>query len=282
MGGVPSFLVGAIPIGHDSKGNPLLINPFSLNPVGTGLQEMDIAAGTLQEAFHPETFSKYAQQDWSNLLPPLGQALLQAREGGKPVPEQLPEAVAGYKLYQGLRHPGAGSIYPTSRLEAAGKFVAGGLMPRRADQAAITRALQREQADHPAALIPTQVKMYEKATGEKIPQQMIGEYKADLEMIDELKTFQHTYAKRHGSSGFRNLPPQNKLEAAIAFLEKYSHAPDNEIASMKQDAASVQTDEEANSLANALFASTGIGTMKREWDTIMRDSRGMQLTRKRR
>jgi hypothetical protein len=37
MGGVPWFLAGSIPVGRKANGDPILINPFALNPLGTSV-----------------------------------------------------------------------------------------------------------------------------------------------------------------------------------------------------------------------------------------------------
>jgi hypothetical protein len=281
MGGVPSFLVGAVPVGHDDKGNPILINPLALNPLGTGLDIGRAVAGTAEIIGGSRDFNKYAQKDLVSLFNPIAGAYLEGREGGTPFLEAQKKTIAGYNLVQDLKHPGSGSVYPTTRGEAVGRFLGGGLYPRQADQAAITRALEREKRLDPAALIPAQVEQFEKAFKSKIPPQMIGEYKADLEMIEELRDFQEKYAQRHGSSGFRNMPPANKLEAAIDFVEHYTSMPSQDITGLKQAAETLTTDASKNEFANSIFAMTGIGTMKRQWDELMHDVRGMRLTRKR-
>jgi hypothetical protein len=281
MGGVPSFLVGAIPVGHDSKGNPLLINPFSVNPLTTGLQEWAAVKGAV-DIVRGKPFDKYSQQDViTGLLNPPIQSYLQGWAGGKDFPTNIKQSMAWWRLNRELRHPGSGSIYPTTRAEAIGHFTAGGFYPRKADQAAITRSLVREGAAHPAALIPEQLKAYKNATGESLPPDLIKEYKADLKMVEGLKNFQHDYARQHGQSGFRNLPAQNRLEAALIWYEQYGGLAKEDMDALHIEAKQVQSDTEANDLANALFSETGIGSVKREWDDAMREARGMHLTRMR-
>jgi hypothetical protein len=281
MGGVPSFLVGSIPVGHDKDGNPLLVNPFSLNPLGTGLQMGQAAAGTAQVIGGSKKFNKYASQDVVSLLNPIAQSYIERRGGGKQMLTQLEQTQAWYRLQHELQHPGSGSIYPGTKAEAIGHFMGGGLYPRQADQTAIERALEREQRGNPEALIPSQVKAFEKATGTKIPPQLIGSYKADLEMVNHLKDFQDSYASQHGTSGFRNMPPANKLQAAIEFLRQYSHLPTDQILEIQREASQAKTDAEMTSLANGIFAMTGIGTYKRAWQQMMSQAHGLQATRMR-
>lgn len=282
MGGVPSFLVGAIPVGRDSKGNPILINPFSLNPLGTGLDILRAASGTAKVlSSDPTQFNKYAQSDIISLLNPLAQSYLQAREGGKPVSEQGEHSIAVKRLYDELKHPGSGSIYPTSRKEAIGHFVGGSLYPRVADQAAITRSLERENANNPLALIPHQMEQFKKTTGQDIPQEFVDAYKADLAASAQQRDFQKNYAKDHGQSGFRSLPPQNKAEAALDYLKSHKLVSGAELKSMQDSLKAMTTDEEFNSFANALWGVTGAGSVKRAWDDMIRSAKTTQLTRKR-
>jgi hypothetical protein len=281
MGGIPSFLVGAIPVGRDSKGNPLLINPFTVNPMGTGLQEWSAVKGTIDQ-IRGKPFDKYSQQDIiSGVATPVIQSLIEAHSGGKSIPDNLKQSLAWWRLQRDLRHPGGGNVYPTTRAEAIGHFMLGGFYPREADQAAITRSLLREKSGHPEALIPEQLKVYQKRTGGTLPQEFVKRYRDDLNMTSALKNFQHEYASKHGQSGFRNLPAQNRLEAAIDWLEKYSPMPEEAIVGLRTTADRIQSDAAANDMANRLFASTGIGRVKRRWDEIMRTSAQRTLTRKR-
>src|SRR4030095_14674353 len=59
MGGVPSFLIGAIPVGKDEKGNSILINPFSVNPLGTGQQILGAGQSMKALLTNPQEFNKY-------------------------------------------------------------------------------------------------------------------------------------------------------------------------------------------------------------------------------
>ena len=110
---------------------------------------------------------------------------------------------------------------------------------------------------------------------------LVKGYKADIQQIAALNKFQRSYAEKHGQSGFRNLPASNRLEAAIEWLSDHSDYSPQDIEGLKQEASQVQSDAEANALANALFRGTGIGRYKRAWDDAMREARGQSLSRKR-
>lgn len=281
MGGVPSFLAGSVPVGRDKNGNPILVNPFSLNPLGTGLQLAQAAAGTLHVIQDPKSFNKYAQNDVTSLLNPILGSYINARSGGQPMKKQLENTMAFLALKKGLMHPGSGSIYPTTRTEAAGHFTFGSLFPRAADQQAVSKALARQNVGNPAAMIPQQIKDFKKATGQDIPPQLVSAYMGDLEAIQMQKDFQTHYADSHGASGFRNMPPQNKAEAALQYLTQHSHLPPDQLQQLKQGMTQLTTDQEFNDYANSLWSMTGVGQYKRAWQDMLRSTKGSILTRRR-
>jgi hypothetical protein len=281
MGGVPSFLVGAIPVGRDSKGNPLLINPFSLNPLGTGLDIAKAAIGTYKSFVGDPTFDRYADTTWVDLANPLIKASIGAIYEGRSGVDATLKTIALYNTIHGLTHPGGGSIYPTTRAEAAGKFTFGSLYPRTADQMAIERSLVREHIGNPAALIPYQIKQFEKISGQKMDPKFVDAYRADLKAAEKISLYQHNYAHDHGSSGFRNLPAQNRAEAALAYLEEEKLIPPDQVRQVEIAMSNFKTDAEYNDLASALWGSTGVGQVKRQWDDLVRQIKGQGLSRAR-
>jgi hypothetical protein len=280
LGGVPKFLAGSVPVGHDKNGNPLLVNPFALNPLGTALQVGQAVQGTIKAMRGGKNFNKFADTDVASMTNPLIQTYLNAREGGKDMKTALEDTLAPVNLAHQLEHPGSGSIYPTSKTEAIGHYVVGSMYPREADQVALTKSLEREQQANPLARIPTDIATYKKLTGSDMPQQLIVPYKLDLAKLADEKAFQTHYAQQHGQSGFRNLPPQNRLEAALQYLAK-GYASPSDIQQYQQAASQLTTDAEINSFANSLWASTGVGQYKQLWDHMMNEARGTRLTRKR-
>ncbi len=289
MGGVPTFLMGSVPVGRDKNGNPLLINPFALNPLGTGMQVAQAAIGTAQVAkpmaeslIHGKVpaaqFNKFAQQDVVGLTNPLIQAYLGAREGQAP---NLQSNIAVANLAHQLKHPGSGSIYPMSRTEALGHFTVGALFPRVGDQQAITSALERENRNDPQAMIPQQRQQIEKALGEKLPDSFVEAYQHDLTQYQGMKSFQQKYALDHGQAGFKNLPAQNQLDAALEFLQKTGHLHAEEVKSLQRQTANLTNDAEIKDLSNTLWGSTGVGQYRTQWNQLMSEVHGLQLTRER-
>jgi hypothetical protein len=280
MGGEPFFMAGSIPVGHDKNGNPIVINPFSLNPLGTAVDVARAAVGTAKVIRHPKSFNKFVDSDIAQLTNPLIQAYLTARGGGKPVGTQLKQTIAPLRLIHDLQHPGTGSIYPTSRIEALGHYVVGSMFPRVADQKAITASLERENRNNPIARIGMDMATL-KSANINVPPEFVAQYQQDLVKVQEMKDFQSKYAGDHGQSGFRNLPPKNKADAAIKFLVKQGRLSPSDAKSYQQQMKSITNDADLSSFANDLFNSLGIGQYKRQWDELLRQAHGQELSRAR-
>ena len=270
LGGVPNFLIGAIPVGKDDQGNTTVINPFSVNPLGTG-QELFSAAASMKELLtNPDEFNKYSQTDPIGLLNPLIQNAIEAYTGGRPIQESIPDTIAAVRLKENLEHPGRGQVYPTTQDEALGQYFIGSMFPRKTSQAAITRSLQRERADQPDLRIDDEVTTFERATGEQVPKELITAYRQDLKKLEQEKDFQHEYAKDHGSQGFSNMPAANRAEAGLEYLTKYHLVGPSDIQDIENAMQSATTDEEMNDLANAIWRLTGAGQVKDKWDSAIR------------
>jgi hypothetical protein len=279
LGGVPNFLIGAIPVGKDDKGNTRLINPFSVNPLGTGQQMIASAVSFKEILTHPDEFNKFRDTDPTQLLNPLVQNLIESYTGGRPWMEANMDTIAALRMIGNLQHPGRGQIYPTTKTEAVAQFTAGTLFPRQSSQAAITRSLQRQNADQPELLIDDEVKAYQKATGQTVPKELIDLYKQDLEKVKQESDFQHSYAKDHGSQGFSNMPPRNRAEAALKYLEKYNYMTPDQATQTLQLLDQVPNDEAMNSFANSLWNQTGSGHIKARWTEMIHGARDRtQLT----
>jgi hypothetical protein len=269
LGGVPSFLIGAIPVGKDDKGNTRLINPFSVNPLGTGQQLFSAAASAKELLTHPDEFNKYSQTDPVGLFNPLIQNAIEAYTGGRPIQESIPDTLAVDRLKQNLEHPGRGQVYPTSRGEAVGQFTLGSMFPRMTDQAAITRSLQRERSDQPAERIDDEVKAFEKTTGSQMPPELIDAYRKDITQLKQESDFQHNYAKDHGSQGFTNMPAANRAQAGLDYLSKYHIIGPDDLMQLKDAIAQMPDDQSMNDLANQIWNMTGSGAAKRLWDELV-------------
>jgi hypothetical protein len=284
LGGIPSYMTGAIPIGHDKNGNPILINPFALNPLSTGIQAAKAAIGTAKVATGGAIggkFDQYTDTDIASLLPPPLQAYLNARTGGKAPATSMEKSIALLALKKGLEHPGSGSVYPTTRTEALGHFVGGSMMPRVADAQALARSLAREQQATPMARMPNDIDTIEKAFGKNtIDPEFIYNYEQDLSNVQALKDFQHEYASKHGSSGFRNMPAANRVDAALEFLGRGYMSP-RDVAEIRREMKSMTNDQELSDLASSLWNSTGIGSTKSQWDDLLNQARKTHLSRAR-
>src|SRR5215471_18491021 len=281
MGGVPSFLIGAIPVGKDKDGNTILINPFTVNPLGTGAQLLGTATSIKKIIDDPKSFNKYVDQDPAQLLNPLVASAVEAYGGGRPIQDSLKKSLAWYRLYDNLQHPGRGQIYPTSRMEAIGQYTAGSMYPRKTSQQGITRSLERERKDQPAMRIDDELKLMQDKLHFQPPQFVIDHYRQDLQNIAQEKDFQHHYASSHGSQGFTNMPPANRAEAAIDYLSHYHLVSPAQLENMTNEMGRATTDQMMNQLANSFWNMTGSGHVKRMWDNMVRMARQRELTTKR-
>jgi hypothetical protein len=275
LGGIPSYLSGSVPVGRTAKGDPILINPVALNPLGTGLDLLRAVAGTAQVIRNPRNFDKYVKSDVIDLLNPLGKSYLEAREGGQPIGQELLRTIAPVRLAHDLRHPGSGSVYPTSRAEALGRYSIGSLYPRVANQDAITRGLIRENQNNPVALIPHEVEQFEKLTGQHVPPILVRAYRADLIEVQQQKNFQLRYASSKGQRGFANLPATNRAKAALDYLEQYNKVPRAELNDYRKLLDEQRSEAATNELANSLWSLTGAGQVKSQWDDIMSSVAGL-------
>ena len=281
MGGVPAFMIGAIPVGKDSNGNTMVINPFTVNPLGSGAQMLGTAVSLKKILSDPSSFNKYVDQDPAQLFNPLVASTIEAYTGGRPMSETIPKSIAAYRLYQNLEHPGRGQIYPTSRLEAIGQFTGGSMFPRMTSQAGITRALERERADMPAMRIDDEMKLMKDKLNFTPPKFLVDNYKADLQKLAQEKDFQHSYAQAHGSQGFTNMPAANRAEAAVEYLSRYHLVSPVQLEQMQQQMDTTKDDTTMNALANAFWNLTGSGIVKQMWQQMVKTARDRNLTAKR-
>jgi hypothetical protein len=278
-GDLPYYLAGAIPVGKDKDGNPILINPLSLNPLGTAVDIGRAVAGTLTELRHPKQFNKYTDSDWTSLFHPMIQAALSAREGGKPFLQQEERTIAPIRLAQELRHPGSGSVFPTSRTEALGHFTIGSMFPRVADAAALQRSMEREQRADPIGRIPLDLRVFKKATGQDIPQELVDAYTKDLQGVKDQKDFQNNYASSKGQQGFRNMAPANKADAAVKYLLQKGVITPSDAKGYQDTIKQAPNDDYLKQLQSQLWSLTGNGQYKLVWDEYMRMAHGLQLTK---
>jgi hypothetical protein len=274
-GGMPWFMAGSIPVGRKANGDPIMINPFALNPLGSGVQLARDVQGSIKALTHPEDFNKYADSTALDLTNPVIQEAIKAFTGQHVAPaHDIGNQIAPIKLYQDLKHPGRGSLYPMSRTEAIGHNVFGALYPRRASQEAITRALERQNQNNPIALLDMQVKDYEKQSGQKVDPFLISKVKGDLEQIQMIKDFKRKYAESKGSTGFKSLPAKDRGGAAIEYLSQHGHFPKEDLQQFQQALASAPSEAIANELANKLWSLSDAGKFKAHWEKMKNAVKG--------
>jgi hypothetical protein len=275
LGGVPNFLIGAIPVGKDDQGNSILINPFSVNPLGSGQQMLSAATSLKTIITNPDEFNKYVQTDPVGLLNPAVSNLVESYTGGRPFLESTADSIAALRLKENLQHPGRGQIYPTTKEEALGQYFVGTMFPRKSSEAGIKRSLQRERADQPEQRVDDELKLVRDTMGVDLPPDFVNLYRQDLQKLEQQKDFQHEYAHKHGSQGFTNMPPANRAEAALDYLSKYHLIDPETMQSFREMIDTTEDDLVMNQIANALWRITGAGGVKDRWDEILSRARGL-------
>jgi hypothetical protein len=142
LGDVPDWLRGYIPYGVDEKGNPRLINPGSLTPLGTGLDVARAAIGT-GELFAGKELTP-EDRTLLDLLNPLIRNPIEARFGGTPVPRGFARDIALVRLLKPELAATKTFTESGTRREAAIRFFAGALYPRPASREQIAEQALKE------------------------------------------------------------------------------------------------------------------------------------------
>ena len=279
VGGLPPFLAGHVPVGGQR-----MINLFGTSPLSTGIGTGRAVAGTLQE-FFPGTFGKfdpYTGEDWTDLLPPIPGAAIQATRGvgGRSALESIYRNVGPYKLYQGLAHPGSGKIFPGTRMEAIGHFVFGSLYPRKYDPQAIQESLERIGKSKPEMLIEGVKERYKKKFGRDIPPEIVSAYRKDLDELKAQKDFKDDYVHDHNRSSYEKLPGWNKMESAYNYLKESGHLPPETLQMMRTALNTVKDEALAESTARSWWALTNVGHAKTTWNEWARAAKSTELKRK--
>src|SRR5262252_463047 len=285
-GGLPWFMAGSIPVGHDKDGNPIMVNPFALNPLGSGLQTAHEVGGTVKAFLNGDKFNKYTDPTGIDATNPFIQYAIKKMTGQHAtLQKDILMQLAPYRLVHYLKHPGSGSIYPMSRTEALGQWTFGSLYPRKASQQAITTTLERENMNNPTALLPLQVKRYEKATGQQVPPAMVTKIMGDMDAMQHVKDFQRSYADKHGASGYKKMSAGDHLRAGVEYLQQHPppHMDQAAIDRWAQQYNDIATkpgmsDAVLESLANSVWGMTGVGQYKRMWDGMLRTTKSKTLT----
>jgi hypothetical protein len=163
---------------------------------------------------------------------------------------------------------------------ALGPVLGGGLAPRHAvgtvyhEQAKRDRMLQTTPMQHIGMRIdeamkniPNEVKVLQKHGG--ISPQIVAQYKGDLDAIKHRDEFRLKFAQGKGKTSYRALKPADKVEAALQYLEKYSHLPHSEVQGYRSSVKGAGG-QQLSSFANSLWSTTGIGQTKTAWTQMVK------------
>jgi hypothetical protein len=170
----------------------------------------------------------------------------------------------------------------TGLKEGFGPFLFGGLYPRKGktqvmhDQAARERFREASpmrrlsiKTDERKQKIPLQVAALKKR---KIPvdKALVAAYKGDLDAYQHREEFKLKYATDRGATSYRSLPPDNKIEAALAYLRDHSPLSDESIRQMGDTVKYLSSDADKDSYANSLWSAANIGQYRSAWDSLVR------------
>jgi hypothetical protein len=265
-----------------------MINPFTLNPLGTavGLGETAHSIGKIAA---PGTFGRYdPHTDPSpfSITNPLIQSFFDAATSptGKSFPMRVAKNIALYNLYHGLRHPGSGSVFPGSRGDVLGHFVGGSVYPRKYDPQVLKEQLERMNINHPEKLVPQQLKDFKKATGQEIPQEATAAYLRAIPELQAVKNFKSDYADKHNASSYRRLPPANQAQAALDYIKKVGHLPAENIQQYQSMIDQAPSDAYLKQLASSLWGVPPelqkATAAKLTWTQLMTLAKQKNLTKK--
>lgn len=272
IGGLPPYLVGSTPVGHGKMSNPFAVSPFS-----SAAQLYQAGRGTVK-AFQGK-FDPHTMTDLTQMMLPQYQAYIQSQQGagGRNYLQNLGRNIAPIRLYQGLMHPGSGSIFPGTRWEALGHYTLGSLYPRKYDPQALQSALERMNINHPEALIPAQIKQFQKA---KIPvdPKIVAGYKRDIVELQNQKDFKTSSAHSHNAPSYRKMAPIDQAHTALDYLTKYNHLPPDRLAEYQKIVSQIKTDSEAKVVTRGLWKVTAAGEYKKLWQLMEKQSKAGRLT----
>jgi hypothetical protein len=284
MGDVPRWMEGYIPTKFG------LVNPGSV--------------------FTPSTPTQIAQQMTQIIkkqagLPVSRQVPSALEEFGTPIAELIGGSPAG-QVGQGLLPLGllkrAGVKIPgmkpsvtfpkTGFWPAVGPLLGGGLTPRHPDWAQVKKQYQRQAISEASSVgrvgirakwhmkdIPDEVKLIKKNLGIPVPPQMVAGYKGDIDALRARDEFRQSYANKHGGGSYRNLPPRNKVDVALAFLESHSHLPNEQIDSLDRGSHQLKSDAQLELFARQLWKVSGVGQYKTAWDSLVRQAKKRKVTK---
>jgi len=275
-GNLPPFMAGTIPIGGGRVIRPMTLSPLTsvATPVQVAQALQKIASG------HGDPQSR---SDALQMLNPVWAAIGQTfiGSGGRSLPKNLVRGTAPARLIKGLMHPGSGSIYPTSRMEAVGSNIFGSAYPVRMDPTEARAMFARMNIAHPEALIGQQIKDYYKATGIQIPQAVTAGYKRAIPELAAQKKFQADWAHSNNATSWRKLlgkDPKKAMEGAINYIDQHHMQPKEVVAQYRQVMNQLQYAEDARSYANDIFTnSTGDAhSFKSLWDQYMAEAKSQK------
>lgn len=114
------------------------------------------------------------------------------------------------------------------------------------------------KAEDHIARIPREVAAFKAKTGQTPPPAFIGKYKGAVDTVEHIQMAQQQYAEGHGAKTYKGLPAQNKVDAALNYLQA-THHPTTQIQQFRDLASHLTDDKQLEGVANAIWTIAGSG-----------------------
>lgn len=126
--------------------------------------------------------------------------------------------------------------------------------------------------------LPAELKLYQHVTGGPLDGATISRLKNDYDQVEQRDLFQYHYAQVHGAKSWKSLPPVNKWNGTIDWLQHhgYSH---QTIAQLEKAFSQLHDDKSIESAVNALWQGTGIGSAVSAWKSVVKGMKPPVLTK---
>jgi hypothetical protein len=282
-GAPPAWLAGSMPIGKGN--NPWLLAGSDINPMETAGQLVQamggLTQGQTQSLAGLEAPGPAALLEYGTGVTKYGQQLRGQQRWEQPIQDLISrfEPYAAGKTLFGSKK--GGGTFAQGPAAAALQFA--GIPLSKATNIKQTAALglkDLEQNASPADAVrirlnfdlhslPQQVAMMQKR-GVNVSPHMISQVRGDMEAEAQMKLWQLNYAAAHGAKSFKSLPPINRFQAGVQFLQQHGHISPATAQGYLSQIAGIKDDTLLTSMASTLWGDTGIGVAAKNWKSAVK------------
>lgn len=119
-------------------------------------------------------------------------------------------------------------------------------------------------------LLPQEVQMYTKATGQPPPDQVLSRLQGDADAVEQRDLYQYHYANNHGAKSWKSLPATNKLSGTLDFLAQHNLITPEQYQAFHSAAANLNSETEMERFVSSLWHIGGIGSALNAWKSMIR------------